>query len=62
VRNPDLIAALDQLRAAMADVAEALGSYRHQLMHAGFDSEDALELCLDLQRVVIFGDRSPQPD
>lgn len=50
----DLVAALDQAEAALTDVARTLGRYRLELIAAGFDGEDALELCLDLQRSMIL--------
>ena len=49
-----LIAALDQFNAALADVARALGNYRQLLVDAGFDRDEALELCIDVQRAVLF--------
>lgn len=55
---PDLVAALDQLGASLRDVAAILGDYRRQLVAAGFPEEDALDLCIDLQRAVI--DRTPE--
>jgi hypothetical protein len=57
-----LVAVLDQAEAALRDVAGMLGTYREHLVAAGFDREDALELCLDVQRAVIFGDYEPPLD
>lgn len=53
----DLVAALDQATAALRDVAHLLGDYRAELVASGFSSDQALELCLDMQRAVIFGGR-----
>lgn len=57
VRVPvvDLVAALDQARAALVDVAQMLGDYRGRLIAAGFAPDEALELCIEVQREVIFG-------
>lgn len=52
----DLVALLDQARAALTDVALLLADYRRQLIDAGFDRDDALELCVELQRAIIFID------
>jgi len=57
----DLAAQLDQLQAACTNVAHTLGHYRDELIHDGFSSDDALELCIDLQRAVIFGDNRTPP-
>jgi hypothetical protein len=51
----DLVAALDQATAALVDVARMLGDYRRGLIAAGFEPDEALELCIEVQREVIFG-------
>lgn len=51
-----LIALLDQAKAALTDVAKMLGEYRQLLMAAGFPADDALDLCLDVQRAILFAD------
>lgn len=51
----DLTSALDQARAALLDVAAVLGKYRDYLVEAGFNRDEALELCIEVQREVIFG-------
>lgn len=51
----DLTSALDQARAALRDVAGVLGKYREYLIEAGFDRDEALEFCIEVQREVIFG-------
>jgi hypothetical protein len=53
-RSPDLIAALDQLQAALTDVARVLAGYRRMLILAGFGLDEALELCLAVQREIIL--------
>lgn len=45
----DLVAAIDQLRAGLGDVARLLGGYRSELIAAGFSPDEALELCRDIQ-------------
>lgn len=52
----DLVAALDQVAAALRDMAVVIGRYRLQLIEQGMDRDDALELCLALQRRILFGD------
>lgn len=51
----DLVAAVDQAGAALADVARMLAGYRDELVAAGFETDEALEFCLELQRSLIFG-------
>lgn len=58
-RSAALVAALDQADAALRVVAGMLGDYRRQLVEAGFSSDDALELCVDLQRIIIFHEINP---
>jgi hypothetical protein len=51
-----LVAAIDQAGAALKDVARILGEYRAELVLAGFPPDEAMELCLDLQRDIMLGD------
>jgi hypothetical protein len=51
-----LIARLDQAGAALRDVARMLGSYRDELIAAGFDRDEAIEFALDLQRDIMLAD------
>ena len=57
-RTAALVAILDQANAALQDVADMLATYRQLLVAAGFSEDDALELCLQVQRAVIFGKQS----
>jgi hypothetical protein len=60
-RIGDLVAAVDQAGAALRDVAGMLGAYREQLIAAGFDRDEAIELVLDLQRDIILADLDSEP-
>jgi hypothetical protein len=49
-------AVMAQADAALSDVAKMLGGYRRELIAAGFDPDEALELCLELQRAALIED------
>jgi hypothetical protein len=51
-----LAAAVGQLEAALRDFARTLGGYRRELIAAGFPPDEALELCLELQRMAILSE------
>jgi len=52
----DLIARLDQAGAALRDIARVLVDYRSELVDAGFDRDEAMELVLDLQRGIMLSE------
>lgn len=49
----DWKAALDQAKAGMIDIADALGTYRSSLLQAGFEAEEALALVRDYQQMLL---------
>lgn len=56
--NPDNLgwsATLDQMMAGMADMAKLLGSYRRELLEAGFSRLEALQLCAGYQQTLLTG-------
>lgn len=53
----DWTAALDQAQCKLVPVAKALGAYRAALIAVGFSEAHALDLCLEVQEMFIFGDR-----
>lgn len=55
LRAGALAAAISQAGPPLRNVANLLAGYREQLIEAGFPHDEALELCLDLQRDVILG-------
>lgn len=55
LRAGALAAAIAQAGPALTRVAHMLASYRDELIAAGFPHDEALELCLDLQRDIIIG-------
>ncbi len=48
----DLVAALDQARSALVDVAKVLADYRRSLEAEGFSEDAALALVRDAQRLM----------
>jgi hypothetical protein len=51
----DRLAASDQTAAVLGDIASILGAYRRKLIAAGFQSEEALDLCRDVQDFILGG-------
>lgn len=55
LRAGAIAAAIDQAARPLRDVAHMLAWYRGELEKAGMHPDEALELCLELQREMIIG-------
>ncbi|MGZ6587130.1 MAG: hypothetical protein ACXVHX_22805 [Solirubrobacteraceae bacterium] len=51
----DFVAALDQARRALTDVAHTLGDYNRDLSRQGFTPEECIVLVRDAQRLIWRG-------
>lgn len=49
----ELIAALDQAMAASASIAALLANYKRELRRHGFTEEQAMDLTIEYQRIVL---------